>query len=187
MKREDSFFYIVLAKGNLEEINNHENIIIIESDDNKIEAELRISSDESISFILRKKSGLLMIKTNYSRKKNRFFYYFNKVFEKVHLENFVPILKNEIKFICEDFNYESFKVFVDDEIISSENTGDIDICKGLKNNMELIQVSLYRDLNNNDDIYFDYYGNALQFYNSKQESIEEVLNIFEKTMIINAR
>lgn len=176
---DNGFFYICLMKGNPNELKKKpDNLIISEENDEKISGIL-IVDRINIHFSLRLNSGLMLIKTNFIRERNKFFNLFRELFDKISLVNFVPLLSDEIKFICKKCEYESYQVFIDEKIVKSEDN-NLDLCKGLKNNMELIKVSL-----NYNGVYFDYYGNALQFHNETPENIECVLKIFEKTMIKN--
>jgi hypothetical protein len=144
-----------------------------------------INDDNSVPFKIRSKSKLLFIETPYPREKLRILKFFNNKFKKLNIETFIPSNKYEMEFICKTAKLSSFKVFIDDKIVRSEET-DKDICNDLKQNMEIIEATLDIPIKNKD-VTFYYYGNAIQFPNQESIEIEGVIQTFENTMIAHAK
>lgn len=140
--------------------------------------------ENKIPFLMRPQSGLILVDTPYPREKVKIFTLFNS-FENIDVKYFTPKLSSEIKLICGDFNCVSFRLFDGKNVIDDEDE-DYDICEELsKNNVvELLDVSLEKQISG-ELINFEYYGNALQFINTDDKYINEILNIFENTMIFN--
>lgn len=153
----------------------------------EINGEIQINDKSRlIPFKLRSKSRLLFLETPYPREKLKIVNFFDHKFDNLRLESFVPTNEEEVNFICKTAKLSSFKVFIDDEIVRSDETEE-DLCKGLMENMELIEVTL--DIKIKDEnVTFYYYGNAIQFPHQKhEENIEGVIQAFENTMMAPAK
>lgn len=134
---------------------------------------------------IRSKSRLLFIETPIQREKIEIINFLNNISQNLQLETFVPTNREEVDFICNASELSSFKVFIDNEIVRSDETTE-DLCKGLLKDMELIEVTLNMHINEKI-VTFYYYGNAIQFPNPKQEDIEGVFQTFENTMMASAK
>ena len=108
----------------------------------EINGNIILDDEDSVYFKIRLKSKLLFIETPYQREKLKIIKFFNKIFNNIELESFVPTTEDEIDFICNTAKFSSFKVFIDDEIVRSNSKTNADLCAGLNKNMELIEVIL---------------------------------------------
>jgi hypothetical protein len=153
-------------------------------DQEEIKGKIEIKNDiqRLVPFKIRSQSKLLFIETPFQREKLKIINFLDRIFENLELETFVPTNRAEVNFICHTANFTSFKVFIDNEIVRSNET-DKDLCEGLMKDMELIEVTLNMDINN-ENVTFYYYGNAIQFPSYEQDKdIEGVIQVFENTMM----
>lgn len=142
--------------------------------------------DRSVPFKVRSKSKLLFVETPYQREKLKILKFFNNKFKNFEIETFVPTDEEERDFVCNTTKYSSFKVFIDNEIVHSDETTR-GLCTGLMEDMELIEATLYLTIHDKK-ITFYYYGDAIQFPNQrKEEDIEGVFQAFENTMMAPAK
>lgn len=141
--------------------------------------------NRSIPFKIRSESKLLFVETPFQREKLIILKFFNNAFKNFEIELFVPNNEEEKDFICNTAKYEDFKVFIGDKIVRYGETEE-DLCEGLMNDMELIEVTLSLDFHNHS-IMFYYYGYAIQFPHLKDEEIEGVIQTFENSMIAQSK
>lgn len=141
--------------------------------------------NRKVLFKIRSKSKLLFVETKYQREKLIIPKFFNNKFKNFEIESFTPTDEEEKEFVCKTAKYSSFKVFIDDKVIHSEETNR-DLCKGLMEDMELIEATLDITIQN-EEITFYYYGNAIQFPHLEDYEIEGVIQAFENTMSAPAK
>lgn len=141
--------------------------------------------NRSVPFKLRSKSKLLFVETPYQKEKIKILKFFNNKFKNFNIGLFVPNNEEEKDFVCNTTKYSFFKVFIDNQIVNSDETNR-DLCTGLMTDMELIEATLYIKIHNKN-ITFYYYGNAIQFPPVEDEDIEGVIQAFENTMIAQAK
>lgn len=211
LKMPHRFFYVYEVKGDISELESaNENPMELEGTEFKlnlnkrekiqsviknyffdnqeeIEGNVEIKDMERlVPFKIRSRSKLLFVETPFQREKLEIINFFNHISKNLELETFVPTNKEEVDFICNAASFSSFKVFINNEIVRSEETTE-NLCDGLMKNMELIEVTLNINIKNKK-VTFYYYGNAIQFPNQKQEEdIEGVIQAFENTMMAPAK
>lgn len=203
------FFYVYEVKGNINELNINESPVDIDgtqfhlslkkpkriksfihphpyyfNDQKEIRGDIEFK-DRVVPFKIRSKSKLLFVETSYQREKLKILKFFQDKFKDFEIETFVPTDEEEKDFVCNIANPSSFKVFINDKIVRSDET-DRDLCSGLMSDMELIEATLYLNIFHKQ-ITFYYYGNAIQFPHQEEDDIEGVIQVFENTMIAQSK